>query len=247
MRVVLLSFIATLLSSHCGIILGIADKDYSDAISTAIANLPKMTYSALSKDGDDPVIQAQFVDMINGVIKRTGDDWIVYDKLSLDSQKEYIKLMKDAGFFDFMSLLLNHDYMAMKWHASFLIHTMLIGGVDNESVAEFNRLLVDVLFDKGIVTRLIKLGLSEDMNEIEPFYPGPKSEGAPLVNAKDEALEAVVNIVYYARPGKLIHKLVDSGARDAVCLAARRSSETKIFLALERVLLGLVFNCKMMV
>jgi len=232
MRVVLLSFIATLLSSHCSIILGI-EEDYSDAISTAIANLPKMTYSNLSKDGDDPVIQAQFIDMINGVIKRTGDDWTMYGKLSLDSQKEYIELMKDAGFFEFMSLLLNHDYMAMKFYASFLIHSMLIGGVDDEKIAEFNRLLVDVLFEKGIVTRLIELGLSEDENEIEPFYTGSKSEGAPLVNAKDEALEAVVNIVYYTRPGKLIHKLVDSGARDAVCLAARRSSETKIFLALE--------------
>jgi len=165
MRVVLLSFVAALLSSHCSIILGIEDRDYSDAISTAIANLPKMTYSALSKDGHDPEIQAQFNDMINGVIKRTGDDWTMYGKLSLDLQKERIKLMEDAGFFNFISLLLNHDYRPMKWNASFLIHVMLLGGVDDEKIAEFNRLLVDVLFDKGIVTRLIKLSLSEDEND----------------------------------------------------------------------------------
>ena len=234
MRVVLLSFfIATLLSSHCSIILGMEDKDYSDAISAAIANLPKMTYSALSKDDHDPAIQAQFNDMVNDVIIKTQENWQMYGKLSLDSQREHIKLMEDAGFFNFISLLLNHDYRPMKWNASFLIHVMLLGGVDDEKIAEFNRLLVDVLFDKAIVTRLIKLSLSEDENEIEPFYPGPKSEGAPLVNAKDEALRTVVNIVYYTRAGKLVNRLIKDGARDAVCLAARRGNEKEVFLALE--------------
>lgn len=40
---VLLSFVATLLLSHCSIVWGILDKDYSDAISSAIADLPEIT------------------------------------------------------------------------------------------------------------------------------------------------------------------------------------------------------------
>lgn len=98
---------------------------------------------------------------------------------------------------------------------------------------ELNRQFVDVLFDEGIVTRLIELAISEDPSDNESFTVGLNDGTNPLRNAKEEASYAVVSTVIFARPGKLMHKLVHVGARDAVCQAARTSNENKIFMALE--------------
>ena len=155
-------------------------------------------------------------------------------KQSTDAMQ--IQLMSDAGFFKLFMLLLNHPYMAMKFQACLVLRTLLTGGMGDgahdKAKAKLNGLLVDKLFDEGIVARVTQLALSEDPSETESFSIGRRSPKNPVKNAKDEAANALVYIVKFSKR-KHLHTLVDMGARDGVCLAAQKSDAAQLLFAIE--------------
>ena len=120
MRVVLLSFVSTLLSTYFSIVWGILDKEYSDAISSAIANLPKITYVMRFRPSD-PGHEA--VDKVLHVTDTTLDHWKMMPKLSPEEQKHRIKLMI------IMLHLLDVPYgtytLNMAYHATLIIRVLL--------------------------------------------------------------------------------------------------------------------------
>lgn len=152
-------------------------------------------------------------------------------------EKQVVKLFINVNrLLDLVMLSMNEPHMVMKYQACNSIRDMLNGGREGGERAKLNSLLVDELFEKNMVARVIELALSEDESDNEQFTTGPESESsAKALTVKGEASYAVVDIAYFSKR-EHIQYLVDAGAQDIVCSAARTNDEAEgagILFALE--------------